>query len=489
MSLLEPFFALSHDPMAILDLEGGFIRANPAWQTALGYEPASLAGRTISELMSSEEARYMGDWLVRVAEAGEPLTRTTSLRANGGEYRMMHLRGTRDPATDSICLLVRPSWLGHSEIDHLRAVQQRWDALVHNLPDLVLTSDVAGAVSTINRDPPGVAADAVIGRPDSLLLAVPPEQRPALREAFERATGAGEASTHETRGDDAHGPAGAFESRVAPIHDGGKIVGCLLVTRDITALRRAEAACQAAERELAALRGREAGELERFASVAAHDLQEPLRKIQAFGDRLQRKYAELLPEPGREYVHRMQEAARRMQGLLDDLLMFTRLSSRARSSTKVDLQAALKSVLTALELPIEEGEAKIECGELPTIEADPAHIHQLLQSLIGNAIKFRRPDTRPVITITGEAPGPGVVRLTVRDNGIGIDPKYHERIFGIFERLHGRNKYEGTGVGLAVCRKICELHGGSIRVESGLDRGSAFIAEFPARQERKAAES
>ena len=135
-------------------------------------------------------------------------------------------------------------------------------------------------------------------------------------------------------------------------------------------------------------------------------------------------------------------------------------------------------------------ESKIEYGELPLIEADPVHMRQLFQNLISNAIKFRRADQTSVVkisaeTLPAEAGRAARVRLTFSDNGIGIDPKYHDRIFGIFERLHSRGKYEGTGVGLAVCRKICEQHGGSIKVESGVDLGSSFIAELPVRQERK----
>lgn len=493
MSLLEPFFALSHDPMVVLRLDGAIVAASPAWKTALGHEPAALVGRGISELLSSEEARYIGEWLARVAAASEPLSRTTSLRASSGEYRLMQLRGARDPAGEQLCLVLRPSWLSDGELEHLRAVSQRWDGLLNCLADFVVTSDTAGTVLTINRDVPGIPVDMLVGQPESMFTPIAPEERPALRERFKRVIATGETLAYETRVEFPDGSIGTFESRLGPIRDGDKVTGSVLVTRDLTQQRQAEEARRAAEqqiREYTVQLERSNSELERFASVASHDLQEPLRKIQAFSDRLRQKYEELLPEAGRDYVNRMQEAAKRMQDLINDLLMFSRLTTKEQRFSPVNLQKILSAVLSDLEVRIEETESKVEFGELPLIEADPVHMRQLFQNLISNAIKFRRPEQASVVKISAEslpaeAGRPARVRLAFSDNGIGIDPKYHERIFGIFERLHSRGKYEGTGVGLAVCRKICEQHGGSIQVESGPDRGSTFIAELPARQERK----
>lgn len=493
MSLLEPFLALSHDPVAVLSLDGAVVVASPAWKAVLGHEPAALVGRGLGELMSKEEAQYLGEWLAQVAAASEPLSRVTNLRSAGGVSRLMQLSGARDPEGERICLVVRPSRIGDGEYDQLKAASQRWDALQQCLEDFVVTSDLNKVIWTINREPAGLSLDQMIGQPDSMFKFLHPDHQPAMIARLGRVATTGITESYEVRVDFPDGSVGTFESRLGPIRDGEEIVGTVLVTRDITKQRQAEEARRVAERQIREYTvqlERSNSELERFASVASHDLQEPLRKIQAFSDRLRVKYEELLPEAGRDYVNRMQEAAKRMQDLINDLLMFSRLTTKEQRYSPVNLQKILTAVLSDLEVRIEETESKIEYGELPLIEADPVHMRQLFQNLISNAIKFRRADQTSVVkisaeTLPAEAGRAARVRLTFSDNGIGIDPKYHDRIFGIFERLHSRGKYEGTGVGLAVCRKICEQHGGSIKVESGVDLGSSFIAELPVRQERK----
>lgn len=501
MSLLEPsvapsfapFFALSQDPMAVIDLDGVIVRANSAWRTALRHEPAALVGRRIVELLSADETPHFGAWLAQVIAGSEPSTRIANLRTGSGEHRLMELRGVRESAGDTVCVVIRPSWLGDDHFRHLEAVSRRWDALLYCLSDFVVTSDVAGTIQTINREPPGLPLDELIGQPDSMVKFLAPEHRPAMRERLARVMSSGETEQYEVQAEFPDGSINTFESRLGPIRDGEQVIGTVLVTRDLTKQRQAEEARRVAERQIREYTvqlERSNSELERFASVASHDLQEPLRKIQAFSDRLRQKYEELLPEAGRDYVNRMQEAAKRMQDLINDLLMFSRLTTKEQRFSPVNLQKILTAVLSDLEVRIEESEAKIEYAELPLIEADPVHMRQLFQNLISNAIKFRRADVPSVIKITAETvpvegKRGGMLHLTFSDNGIGIEAKYHDRIFGIFERLHSRGKYEGTGVGLAVCRKICDQHGGSIRVESGPEGGSAFIAELPIRQERK----
>ncbi|MEZ4385462.1 MAG: ATP-binding protein, partial [Nannocystaceae bacterium] len=300
-----------------------------------------------------------------------------------------------------------------------------------------------------------------------------------------RVVATGESLTYETRVTYPDGSVGNFQSRLGPIRGAKGIIGVVLVTRDITLQRRAEAARRVAEKSLREYMfqlERSNSELERFASVASHDLQEPLRKIQAFSERLSRKYAEGLPQTGQDYIARMQDAARRMQNLINDLLMFSRLSTKGRSNSEIDLDKLLASVVSDLEVRIEESGGKVECGPLPTIEGDRTRMRQLFQNLIANAIKFRRAEAAPVVTISAEVEGEGaaaIATIRVVDNGIGIEPRYRERIFGIFERLHGRGKYDGTGIGLAICRKICEQHGGSIDVADGGEHGTAFIIKIP----------
>ncbi|MDZ7261449.1 MAG: cache domain-containing protein [candidate division KSB1 bacterium] len=230
-------------------------------------------------------------------------------------------------------------------------------------------------------------------------------------------------------------------------------------------------------------------QLQDFAYIASHDLQEPLRKVQAFGDRLRAKYGEVLGEQGQDYLGRMQNATQRMQNLIDGLLMYSRVTTRAQPFVRVNLAQVVQEVLSDLETRIEQTGGRVEVGALPTIEADPMQMHQLLQNLISNALKFHRQEVAPVVKVyeqvTDQASANGVCHLLVEDNGIGFEEKYVERIFGLFQRLHGRDQYEGTGIGLAICRKIVERHGGSLTAKSTPGQGSTFIITLPVKQKKE----
>lgn len=220
--------------------------------------------------------------------------------------------------------------------------------------------------------------------------------------------------------------------------------------------------------------------LEEFAYITSHDLQEPLRKITAFGDRLCSKFGQTLGAEGEDYIRRMQAASERMQRLILALLSYSRVTSKPRSFTEVSLGEIVEDVLADLEVRIEETGADVHVGELPTIMADPHQMRQLFQNLVGNALKYQDPEQRPHVRIHSAFSRNGTCRVAVEDNGIGFDEKYLDRIFAPFQRLHGRSSsYEGTGMGLAICRKIVERHGGSITARSTPGKGSTFIVEFP----------
>jgi signal transduction histidine kinase len=272
----------------------------------------------------------------------------------------------------------------------------------------------------------------------------------------------------------------------------------ILVRRELAARQRAETAVrQARDRleervqertfellELNTALERSNRELEQFASVASHDLQEPLRKIQAFGDRLVQRFSNILGEQGREFVERMQHSAVRMRALIDDLLAYSRVASRGKPFEPVDLNQVAAEVVSDLEGRIDQTEGRVEVGPLPTIEGDPLQMRQLFQNLIGNALKFRNPDVAPLVLVrseSGEENGATTCKLSVKDNGIGFDGAYSERIFQLFQRLHGRSEFEGTGMGLAICRKIVERHGGHIMAQSQPGCGSEFVVTLPLR--------
>lgn len=237
-------------------------------------------------------------------------------------------------------------------------------------------------------------------------------------------------------------------------------------------------------------------DLEQFAYVSSHDLQEPLRKIRAFGDRLGHKFRDVLGEDGIGYIDVMQSAASRMQVLINDLLKFSRLARDPEKFKEVKLNDIIEECLTDLEVSIEQEEAVLTIGELPVLECIPGQMRQLFQNLISNALKFHKKGEPPAIAIeadirTGRSlPGisPALAhqrfcRITVQDNGIGFKEQYLDKIFVVFQRLHGRLEYQGTGIGLAVCKKIVDNHHGFITATSSENEGATFIIILPVRQE------
>lgn len=230
-------------------------------------------------------------------------------------------------------------------------------------------------------------------------------------------------------------------------------------------------------------------ELEDFAFVASHDLQEPLRKIRAFGDRLSKKFAPELDEQGQDYIQRMHSASERMSRLIEDLLTFSRVTSRQRELEPVDLNQVIEELLENLEIAISARDARIDIDKLPVIDGDTSQLRQMFANLLSNSLKFTAPEKTPHIKITYHLMTPNpedenekTARIDVQDNGIGFEEQYKDRIFNLFQRLHGRDEYTGTGIGLAICRKIVERHGGSIEVKSEPGAGTCFSIFLPINQ-------
>jgi PAS domain S-box-containing protein len=230
-------------------------------------------------------------------------------------------------------------------------------------------------------------------------------------------------------------------------------------------------------------------ELEQFAYVASHDLQEPLNKIQLFGDRLTAKNSQLLDQTGRDYLERMLNATSRMQTLIDNLLTLSRVTTKGQPFVPVNLSQIAQEVVSDLETRIQQTGGQVNVGDLPNIEGDPLQMHQLLQNLVGNGLKFHKPGIAPLIKVyTGRSARANLTReplfcqIVVEDNGIGFDEKYVDRIFQPFQRLHGQSEYEGTGMGLAICHRIVERHGGRITARSTPGHGTTFLITLPIRQ-------
>lgn len=232
-------------------------------------------------------------------------------------------------------------------------------------------------------------------------------------------------------------------------------------------------------REMTSALRRSNESLEEFAYIASHDLQEPLRKVRGFGEMLAEEAGEALTTEQRDYLQRMQNAAARMQELITGLLTYSRVTTKRQPLQHIDLTHVLHQVVADLELRIQETGGRVEVDSLPEVEADPLQMRQLFQNLISNALKFHREDARPLVRVRGETLRSGRCQIKVEDNGIGFKPEESERIFKPFQRLHGRDTYDGTGMGLPVCKKIVERHGGSITARSKPGEGSTFTVILP----------
>jgi PAS domain S-box-containing protein len=273
-----------------------------------------------------------------------------------------------------------------------------------------------------------------------------------------------------------------------------KLQGVFAAARDVTDRKRVEEKLKIYSDKLE----RSNRELQDFAQVASHDLQEPLRKILSFGDRLRTRAGELLDEDSRDYLQRMFNAAARMQSLITDLMMFSKVETNSQPFVQVDLNVIAREVSADLETRIEQTGGSVEIEELPTIDADPMQMRQLLQNLIGNSLKYHRAGVPPVVRIYSQkldARSPAsmdesalarqLCQILVVDNGIGFDEKYLDRIFTVFQRLHKKGEYEGTGVGLAICRKIVDRHSGTITARSSPGQGTTFVVTMPVIQPKE----
>ena len=252
----------------------------------------------------------------------------------------------------------------------------------------------------------------------------------------------------------------------------------LLAIEDITERRFTEWRLADQHRELE----RSNDALDEFAAVASHDLQEPLRKILSFGEQLVATAGPALEGDARRHVERMLGAADRMRTLISDLLTYSQVATRVVPFAATDLAGVAGEVVADLEATIADAGGRVEIGELPVIDADRVQMRQLLQNLLGNALKYRRKDVSPVVRLSSAFTGGRNCTITVADNGIGFNDRYAEKIFKMFERLHARTQYAGSGIGLAICRKIVERHGGTIVATSTAGQGATFTVTLPITQ-------
>ena len=361
-------------------------------------------------------------------------------------------------------------------------MQAHLAAIVESSDDAIISSTLDGIIVSWNRGAEllyGYTGQEVIGRYISLL--VPPSRAREVADFLERIKRRESVERFET----VRVRKGGRELRVAlsisPIKDpAGSVTGASAIARDITDRKRAEEVLARRTEELA----RSNAELEQFAYVASHDLQEPLRTVANFAQLLLKRYRGKLDAKADDFIDFIVDGVTRMQGLINDLLAYSRVGNRGKESGPADSAALLRQALENLQAAVEESGAQITCERLPVVNCDGGQIMQVFQNLVGNSIKFRN-GPPPRIHVGVERTAAEWV-FSVRDNGIGIDPQYAGRIFEIFQRLHAQREYPGSGIGLAIARKIVERHGGRIWVESKLQQGATFFFTLPASGGRNA---
>ncbi|MDB4931134.1 MAG: domain S-box [Myxococcaceae bacterium] len=463
--------------------EGQMVGEQASWAAYTGQPPAEYQHQGwLAAVHPDDRGENLRLWEHAIA-AREPFEFEHRLRRHDGAYRYFSVRAVPVFADDGA---IR-EWVGvHTDItrrkladEELRRSERSFRDLAESMPQIVWGASADGCFDYYNRRwyeftgrPGGASGD------DSWADAVHPDDRAQCLALWHSAIAAGEAYEVEYRLRGRDGEYAWHLRRALPVRDeAGAITRWFGTCTDIDARKRAED-----QLRVSALRLSQSNrELQDFASVASHDLQEPLRKIQSFADSLKEEHAAALDDEGRDYLDRIQATAQRMRTLINDLLTFSRVSSQAQPLRPVDLNRVAREVLSDLEARLRESGGRVDVAELPTVTSDPTQMRQLLQNLIGNALKFHRAGEAPAVRVSAEVRD-GTVLLSVADRGIGFDEKYLDRVFKIFQRLHGRGEYEGTGIGLAICRKIVERHGGTLTARSRPGEGATFVASLPLAQ-------
>lgn len=475
-----------------LDTNGVILWANPAEYSLLGYTRDEYVGQPFSRFYVNSK---FADGLLERMVQGESLDKVeAALMAKSGNVKQLLISSQpfyrKGELIHTRCFSRDVTEQKHAE-RALRQNIERFRLSLDNSLDAFVVMDDEGRVIEWSAQAEhmfGWSRDEVLNKPMADAI-IPKRFRAAHSEGMKRfmRTGLGPlVNKHiELLGIKRNQEEFPVELSIVPIKWEDSYIFSSFI-HDITERKQAQRDLEIYMQKLV----QSNRELQQFASVSSHDLQEPLRKIRAFSERLTAGHkAELSPQ-AQDYLERMQNAAARMQNLINDLLTYSRLTSRARPFVKVNLGELVQEVLGDLEVRIDNTKAKVDVGFLPTVLADKVQMQQLFQNLVSNALKFHKPGQPPEIKISSrylddagnpvDTPLPyGYTEITVQDSGIGFDMKYVDQIFNTFQRLHTRQEYEGTGIGLAICRKITAHHNGSIIAKSQPGIGSEFIVKLP----------
>jgi PAS domain S-box-containing protein len=436
-----------------------------------GLAPKALPERfeDILSLTHPDDRDHLKDSIAATLDKNAPYDTEHRVVWPDGSVRVLAQRGKvyRDENGRPV-RLTGVSW-DVTERRRTEEVRQQLAAIIESAADPILSQDLDGTIRSWNAGAArlfGYGADEIIGQPVTRLIS---ENVADEEDRLARRLADGLVQPVDSMWRSKDGRLVPVSLQISPIRNiNGLVIGASNVVRDITELKRIEAQLRTIVVDLE--RSNQA--LEQFASVASHDLQEPLRMVSSYTQLLEREYGDKLDGNAREYINYAVDGARRMHRLINDLLAFSRVGTRGPQPESVDANVVLCAVRDNLSVAIADADATISCEELPTVTADATQLGQLLQNLVANAIKFRGAEPPHIAIRACERPDEWV--FSVRDNGIGIEAQYFDRIFVIFQRLHVSAEYPGTGIGLAVCKRIAERHGGRIWVESEFGKGATF---------------
>ena len=461
---------LADDAICVIGRDGYFRNLNPAWGRLLGYDTEEFKSRPFIDFVHPDDREHtLAEWADTVSQGKITVGFANRYRHHDGTYRTLEWAAQISHESSDVYAVARDI-SARREVERERAFMA---AIVNSTDEAVISTDLEGGILSWNRGATklfGYSAAEMLGVDVGRLI--PPDRD------HERATRVAQIAAGVSV-EDWETIRVAKGGRLVPVmltlsglrDANGVLIGSAVIERDISAIKAARERVESANAELA---GRNA-ELRDFASVVSHDLRAPLRRLQMFADMA-------VAAPGTDaevtdLLQRIRSSADRMEALVIDLLTYARLGSAGTTMRPVDLAAIVAEALEEMQTTLAERHTLVDIGDLPSVDGDPILLRQLFTNLLGNAVKFARPGVKPVISIEASVLPSSLVEIRVKDNGIGFDPSFRDRIFRIFERL--ATDTPGTGIGLAICRKITDLHGGTIEAASTPGDGATFIVRLP----------
>jgi PAS domain S-box-containing protein len=472
----------ANDAIVVVDMERRIVEVNDAAMRLYGYERDEFLSMSLEQLSRDRDDTAIGAHFEQIAAQGEARFETHHVRRDGTAFTVEASARRVEPSEgDLIVLVLRDVTAARAEAEELRSSRDYVEQLIDYASAPIIVWNADGIITRFNfgfeRLTGRKSAD-LVGRPLGTLF--PDETRDSFLSLI------GQTLEDESR-DIVEIPILAADGRQLIVlwnssnifaKDGTTLVATIAQGQDITERVEAERVLRKRTEDLA----RSNAELEQFAYIASHDLQEPLRMIASYTQLLQKRYAGRLDADADDFIGFAVDGATRMQILINDLLAFSRVGTQGGRFQRTSLQEVMKRVERSLAVLISETGGSVCYEGLPEVVCDGGQIERVFQNLVINALKFHG-EVPPVVTVSAER-GEGEWRLCVADNGIGIEEQYRERVFVIFQRLHARTEYEGTGMGLAICKRIVGRHGGQVWVESVPGAGSTFAFTIPDRKER-----